>query len=182
MKILFAQGKGGVGKSTLAFLFAITIQKSGKTVGIRDLDPQKSLTAWLKDTKEFTLAAEGEVTIIDTPPRIDDRRVLAAIRAADRIVIPTTPSPADVATVHHSAAIVQENRQPSSKAFVVYNRVKKASTYGKNLEDLSANLPIPPARTVIHERELFKHVLMDGWPALDAAAREEIMNLVIEVQ
>ncbi|RYG59052.1 ParA family protein, partial [bacterium] len=76
MNLLFVQGKGGVGKSTLAFLFAITLHKAGKSVQIRDLDPQKSLTAWLADTKGFILDPAGEITIINTPPRIDDPHVL----------------------------------------------------------------------------------------------------------
>lgn len=182
MNLLFVQGKGGVGKSTLAFLFAITLHKAGKSIQIRDLDPQKSLTAWLTDTKGFILDPAGEITIIDTPPRIDDPYVLDAIRTADRILIPTTPSPAELATLRHSAAIVEEHRKSSSKAVVVFNRVKKASTYGKNLAALSASLPLPPAKNAISDREVFKHVLLDGWGALDAAAREEITNLALEIQ
>lgn len=182
MKLLFLQGKGGVGKSTLAFLFALTLQKAGRAVGIRDLDPQKSLTAWLTDTEGFDLREDGDIIIIDSPPRIDDPLVLSAICEADRILIPTTPSPAELATLRHSAGVVASNLKPGAKAWVVFNRVKKATTYGKNLVSLSSNLPLAAAKNSISDREVYKHVLLDGWSALDGAAKEEVMNLALEIQ
>lgn len=182
MKLLFVQGKGGVGKSTLAFLFAVTLHKAGKSVGILDLDPQKSLTAWLNDTEGFTVKPDGDIVVIDTPPRIDDPLVIEAIKDADRILIPTTPSPAELATLRHSAGIVASSRKAASKAFIVFNRVKKVSTYGKNLEALSRTLPLPAAKNSISDREVYKHVLLDGWSALDSAAKEEVMNLALEIQ
>lgn len=182
MKLLFLQGKGGVGKSTLAFLFALTLQKAGRSVTIQDLDPQKSLTAWLTDTAGFEWQPDGDITILDSPPRIDDPLVLSAICEADRILLPTTPSPAELATLRHSAAIVASNLKPGAKAFVVFNRVKKATTYGKNLTSLAASLPIAAAKNSISDREVYKHVLLEGWGALDGSAKEEIMNLALEVQ
>jgi len=182
MKIIFVQGKGGVGKSTLAFLFAIALDRVGKSISIRDLDPQESLTAWLNDTENFKFSDNGDITIIDTPPRIDDPAVLKAISEADRIIIPTTPSPAELATTRHSATVIANHMNPNAKAFVVFNRVKKISTYGKNLATMAENLPIPAARSHLSEREVYKHALLDGWNALDAAAKDEITSLALEIQ
>jgi cellulose biosynthesis protein BcsQ len=126
------------------------------------LDPQKSLTAWLADTKGFTPDPVWEITTIDTPPRIDDPHVLDPIRTADRILIPTTPSLPELATLRHSTAIVKEHRKPASKTVVVFNRVKRPAPTGKNLAVLSASLPLPPAKNAISNREAFKHVLLDG--------------------
>ena len=97
MKLLFCSGKGGVGKTTLAFLFATVLHRVGKTVAIRDLDPQESLSAWIQDSSDITLTPGGDIEIIDVPPRIDDPRVLGAIAEADIIVVPTIPSPAETA-------------------------------------------------------------------------------------
>jgi chromosome partitioning protein len=184
MKILFVQGKGGVGKSTLAFLFAVTLHKAGKAISVTDIDPQKSLTAWLAETDGFIPKEDGagEVTIIDTPPRIDDLAVIEAIKKADRIIIPTTPSPAEIATLRHSTSVVQSIMKKTAKAFVVFNRVKKSSTYGKNLASLSQQLSLPVAKNFITDREVYKHVLLDGWPELDSQAKEEVMNLALEIQ
>jgi chromosome partitioning protein len=182
MKLLFIQGKGGVGKSTLAFLFAIALDRVGKSISIQDLDPQESLTAWLKDTENFKFSQNGEITIIDTPPRIDDPLVLDAIRRADRIVIPTTPSPAELATTRHSAGVIAQHMRPDARALVVFNRVKKMTTYGKNLITMAENLPIPAAQNFLSEREVYKHALLDGWTALDAAAKDEVTSLALEIQ
>lgn len=182
MKLLFVQGKGGVGKSTLAFLFAIALDRVGKSISINDLDPQGSLTAWLKDTENFTFRENGEITIIDSPPRIDDPFVLEAIAEADRIIIPTTPSPAELATMRHSAQVIANHMRQDARALVVFNRVKKVSTYGKNLETMSLNLPIPAAKNYLSEREVYKHALLDGWNALDAAAKDEVTSLALEIQ
>jgi chromosome partitioning protein len=182
MKILFVQGKGGVGKSTLAFLFAVTLAKAGKTVSVLDLDPQESLTAWLKDTDGFEFSTKGEITVVDTPPRIDDPKVLKAIAQADRIIVPATPSPAEIATLRHSADIIAKQMGAGARAFIVFNRVKKSSTYGKNLASIAQKLPLAVAKNAITDREVYKHVLLDGWSALDAAAKDEVMSLALEVQ
>jgi len=60
--------------------------------------------------------------------------------------------------------------------------VKKISTYGKNLATMAENLPIPAARSHLSEREVYKHALLDGWNALDAAAKDEITSLALEIQ
>ncbi len=182
MKLLFVQGKGGVGKSTLAFLFAVTLSKAGKSISVLDLDPQESLTAWLKDTDGFEFARAGDITIIDTPPRIDDPHVLKAVAEADRIIVPATPSPAEIATLRHTAEIIAKHKRAEAKAVIVFNRVKKASTYGRNLEAIAQNLSLSVARNSISDREVYKHVLLDGWSALDSAAKDEVMSLALEVQ
>ena len=182
MKLLFVQGKGGVGKSTLAFLFALALSKAGKSISVLDLDPQESLTAWLKDTEGFEFARVGDITIIDTPPRIDDAHVLKAIAEADRIIVPATPSPAEISTLRHTAEIIARQKREKAKALIVFNRVKKTSTYGKNLEALAQNLPLGVAKNSVSDREVYKHALLDGWSALDGTAKDEIMSLALEVQ
>lgn len=182
MKIVFCQGKGGVGKSTLAYLFALALSRVGKSISVTDLDPQASLNAWLKDTEGFVFAERGDITIVDTPPRIDDPNVIEAIKSADRIIVPTVPSPAELATAKHSANVVLAHKRPEAKAVVVFNRVKKNTTYGRNLEAMAKSLPLPIAKMGVGDREVFKHVLLDGWNALDSAAKDEIISLALEIQ
>lgn len=182
MNIVFCQGKGGVGKSTLAFLFAITLSRVGKSVGIIDLDPQGSLTAWLKDTEGFVFAEHGDIVIVDTPPRIDDPKVLDAIKMADRILVPTTPSPAELSTTKHTASVILTHMRKDAKALVVFNRVKRNTTYARALASMAKMLPLPVATIALGDREVFKHVLLDGWAALDGQARDEITSLALEIQ
>lgn len=182
MKIVFCQGKGGVGKSTLAYLFALALSRVGKQISVLDLDPQASLTAWLQDTDGFVFADQGDITIVDTPPRIDDPRVIDAIKTADRIIVPTVPSPAELATAKHTANVVLGFKRPEAKAVVVFNRVKKNTTYGRNIDSMASSLPLPIAKIGVGDREVFKHVLLDGWNALDAQAKDEIISLALEIQ
>ena len=183
MKLLFCSGKGGVGKSTLAFLFATVLHRVGKTVAVRDLDPQESLTAWLADSAGVTLRpGAAEIEIIDVPPRIDDPRVIAAIGEADVIVVPTIPSPAETAVARASATVVERYKRPDAQAVIVFNRVKRGTIYARAVDQLGAQLPLPVTRSFLSERESFKHVLLEGWPALDPAARDEITSLALEIQ
>ncbi|MES2572428.1 MAG: ParA family protein [Verrucomicrobiota bacterium] len=182
MKLLFISGKGGVGKSTLAYLFALTLSRVNKTISIRDLDPQESLTAWLDESPAVKIVANGEIVLIDTPPRLDDPIVLAAIAEADRIIIPTTPSPAEIAVARATANVVRNHKNKSCEAFVVMNRVKKGTLYARSLDKLMVGLALPVTKSCISDRELYKHVLLDGWRALDSAARDEITSLALEIQ
>lgn len=48
MKVIaFVSGKGGVGKTTLAFLLGLVLQRAGRRVAFLDLDPQASLNSLL---------------------------------------------------------------------------------------------------------------------------------------
>ena len=52
--IVFANEKGGTGKSTLAMHTIIALLRAGKTVASFDLDPnQQSLTRYIENRKTF---------------------------------------------------------------------------------------------------------------------------------
>lgn len=182
MNLMFVTGKGGVGKSTMAFLFAIALDRVGKRIGIVDLDNQESLTAWLRDTEGFTFSDDPEITIIDVPPEINNPAVLEAIQRADRIIVPMAPSPAEIAPTRHSAGVILQHMKPGAKAWIVFNQVKKGTTYGRRLGAMAESMPLPAAQNFLTEREIYKHVLLDGWGGLDAAAKEEVTSLALEIQ
>lgn len=182
MNLMFVTGKGGVGKSTMAFLFAIALDRVGKRVGVVDLDNQESLTAWLRDTDGFTFSEDPEITIIDVPPEINNPAVLQAIPRADRIVVPMCPSPAEVGPTRNSANVILQHMKPGAKAWIVFNKVKKVTTYGKSLAAMAESMPLPASQNFLSEREIYKHVLLYGWSSLDAAAKEEVTSLALEIQ
>ena len=49
LRIMLLSGKGGTGKTTLAFGIALTLHEAGKNFAVIDHDPQKSLTNLLKE-------------------------------------------------------------------------------------------------------------------------------------
>ena len=181
MNLMFVSGKGGVGKSTMAFLFAVALERAGKRVGVLDLDHQESLTAWLRDTEGFAFSDDPEITIIDAPPEIDNAEVLRLIPEADRIIVPMAPSPAEIGPTRNSAQVILKHMKPDAKAWIVFNKVKKVTTYGKSLVALAEGMPLPSSKNFLSEREIYKHVLLYGWSSLDAAAKDEVTNLVMGI-
>ena len=60
--IAVAQQKGGAGKTTLAVQLAVTLAVNGQRVGLIDIDPQKSSSAWhaVRDKK---IGAENTIVL-----------------------------------------------------------------------------------------------------------------------
>lgn len=104
--------KGGTGKSTVAFNLAAWLVRRNRTVALFDFDPQKTFHDVLEVrceeghlpklpiAGEFSSFSSGvadrvDETIIDVSVG-DEEALLAAVRVADRIVIPCAPSQADI--------------------------------------------------------------------------------------
>jgi chromosome partitioning protein len=103
MKIVVANLKGGVGKTTTTVYLAAVAAERGHDVLLIDSDRQGSAAEWLEEQpidgvevieapSERTLTRamtkhEG-VVVVDTPPG-DERLVQAAINASDAVAIPT---------------------------------------------------------------------------------------------
>src|SRR5437870_5474789 len=116
MRVLaMASQKGGSGKTTLSGHLAVQAQRAGAgPVCLIDIDPQGSLADWWNEresempafaqTTVARLASDLEVlrqqgfrvAVIDTPPAIT-MAIQSVIAVAELIVIPTRPSPHDLA-------------------------------------------------------------------------------------
>jgi chromosome partitioning protein len=181
-QIMMVSGKGGTGKTTLAFGFALTLNEAGKSFDIIDHDPQKSLTALLNQLPLPAQQQAGAVTIIDTPPRLEDPKVRAAIKTADVLLLPTDSSPMDVPVTNHTARLVDSLRKKGSRAFVVLNKVRKRTFWSRQADDHSERMfELPVSKSQLGHRECYKHALIHGWKALDREARDEMSSLVISV-
>lgn len=144
--ITIAQQKGGAGKSTVAAHIAVALFQQGRRVTLIDIDPQGSLTMWhlLREDKfgkgytgmnfvnssgwrlgavVLTAKSNSDFIIIDSPPHTETE-AKTAIKAADLVIVPMQPSPADLwatkatldfAKLEKKTAKVLLNRNNSSK-------------------------------------------------------------------
>lgn len=152
MLTLFANFKGGTGKSTIVFNMAVWRMAQGEQVTVCDLDPQRTITDTASIRAEdgiepalkvlHKLPAKGKAAgdwLVDVGTS-DMKSLRAAIRMADQIIIPVTPSQADIWATQHFLDIVRNERDgigmPPMSAFV--NRADPHPRSRENAETIEA--------------------------------------------
>lgn len=120
--------KGGVGKTTTAVALATAAARDGLSARVLDTDPQSSASLWALTAEEsddplpFAVESANIATVrmagkkyrgdgsqwlfIDCPP--SGNVMDEAMKAADLVVVPTTPSPADLAKTFETTATLSE--------------------------------------------------------------------------
>ena len=140
MIITLINQKGGVGKTTSAYLIACALKEAGVSVVIEDLDPQKSLTNAVKRTGELQTLEENpsaDHIIQDLPGHLnlDDpsnmNLVKGAIAASDRIIIPSELSIMSVETSVLTAIVTKKYIKKGAKSYVLFSKVRASTTLGK---------------------------------------------------
>nr|WP_294847040.1 division plane positioning ATPase MipZ [uncultured Sphingomonas sp.] len=162
--IVFANEKGGTGKSTTAVHTAIALAASGHRVGVIDLDHrQRTTTRYLENRDETMkrldkaipqaryevlddqsiagldaainrLAADTDVIVIDTPGR-DDEVARAAILKADTLVTPMNDSFVDLDLIGQVHPETFKITRPSFYAEMIWNsRTQRAKNVGKSVD------------------------------------------------
>jgi chromosome partitioning protein len=162
--IVFANEKGGTGKSTTAVHTAIALAASGHRVGALDLDSrQRTMTRYLEnrdatmrrleqelphavyevleDHSEDGLAAaiarlaqKADVIVVDTPGR-DDAVARAAILKADTLVTPMNDSFVDLDLIGQVHPENYKITRPSFYAELIWNsRTARAKQTGKGVD------------------------------------------------
>lgn len=151
MLTLFANYKGGTGKSTVVFNLAVWRMAQGRAVTVCDLDPQRTVSDVAMIRREDEVAPPLKV-VQELPAKggargdwlldvgtSDMGALRAGIRAAGQIVIPVTPSQADVWATQRFLAIIREERgkdMPGIKTFL--NRADPHPRSRENAETLEA--------------------------------------------
>jgi chromosome partitioning protein len=162
--IVFANEKGGTGKSTTAVHTAVALAASGHRVGALDLDSrQRTMTRYLEnrdatmrrlekplpqaayavleDQSESGLSAAldklaeaADVIVIDTPGR-DDPVARAAILKADTLVTPMNDSFVDLDLICQVHPENYKITRPSFYAELIWNsRTQRAKNTGKSVD------------------------------------------------
>lgn len=151
MLTLYANLKGGTGKSTVVFNMAMWRLAQGKKVTVCDLDPQQTVSdvaaIRIEDEIDPILNVVQELPekgargdwLIDVGTS-DMEAVRAAIRICGQIIIPVTPSQADLWATQRFLEIVKQEigkgKMPKIKAFI--NRADTHPMARENTETLEA--------------------------------------------
>lgn len=185
MVIVFCNGKGGAGKTTLAALLSCALADAGKKVGLIDRDPQRTASRWIEQTKPAGLELitdinTRELVIIDTPPRLESPLVHESLQQADKVILITSPSPADLWTSQDTVQVIRQHYQ-KTKAAILFNQVQKQTVLGRELDPLAARIGLPALVHSVARRQAYQHALLLGWKALDGGAREEILQVALEI-
>jgi chromosome partitioning protein len=162
--IVFANEKGGTGKSTTAVHSAVALAAAGRTVAAIDLDTRQRTLGRYLDNRAATvrrlgadlpmpvyttfdpakdddlhaqldrLAEGAEIVVVDTPGR-DDPFARAAMLRADTLVTPINDSFVDLDLIGEVDPETYKIKRPSFYAELVWNsRTQRAKTTGSTVD------------------------------------------------
>ena len=103
-----------------------------------------------------------------------------SLAQADKVMLVTSPSPADLWTSQDTVGTIRAHYR-KDKAALVFNQVQRQTVLARELEPLAAKIGLPALNHQIGRRQCYQHALVLGWKALDAPAREEILQVALEI-
>src|ERR1035438_8347964 len=181
MNITLLAKKGGVGKSTVSILLYEAFRQAGKSVSIRDWDAQGTSSKALELILGPAAAdqpTKTDIVIYDTPPSLEHNATATAVRAADVVLVVTSPSPADIWEADDAVRFVKA-KNSSAKIRVIFNKVRKATVLGRLVDESAKQLSVPVLSVTLSARECYQHAVAQGWKALDNTAREEALQFAL---
>jgi chromosome partitioning protein len=180
MNITLLAKKGGVGKSTLSLLLYEAFRQAGKSVSILDWDAQGTSSKALELILGGVPVPSGktDIVIYDTPPSLEHNATATAVRASDIVLVVTSPSPADIWEADDAVRFVKA-KNSSAKIRVIFNKVRKATVLGRLVDESAKQLSVPVLSVTLSARECYQHAVAQGWKALDGAARQEVLQLIV---
>ena len=182
--ILVANPKGGSGKTTLATNIAGWLAGKRQRVGLQDADPQGSSTQWLlrrpslfpsiagfgadagrKEMKEVGV----EWLVVDSAAGTRGEALRDAVRRADAMVVPVSPSSFDMAaTADFLAAIAEYKsvREGSLGVGLVAMRVDARTRAAGELDEFLVQFDFPVV-THLRDTQVYVYCARDGYCVFD---------------
>lgn len=169
--------KGGTGKSTVAFNLALWLANADRNVVLCDLDPQNTLrdavdvrveeghTPTVSVYGSIPKKTDGELIIDVGLSKMDSVR--KALSQADRVIIPVTPSQADVWATQQFLVIIEESTKgrKSPQIFAFLNRADTHPGSNENSETQEVLRELPGLKVLDHklsQRMAFRRSFSEG--------------------
>ena len=188
--VAVAQQKGGSGKSTIAANLAAVLAGGGRRVALLDTDPQGSVTRWHEERRRRgdgratslffdhpsgwrvptaldRLRRQQDLIVLDTPPHAGTDAKLA-IRAADLVLMPLQPSPADLWASEGTRRLAAEERRPLR---ALLNRVPAQGKMRDRVAAALAEQEVALLEQSLGNRAQFGAAFLEGLSVAEAAPR-----------
>jgi chromosome partitioning protein len=181
MMILYAQKKGGVGKTTLAVHHAVHLFDLGYSVAVLDADEQRQAAEWVTeaesnitiapvtDADDAYLAAQElairhDYTIIDGPATLGEA-TRALMTLTDLALIPMGPSILDLRSTDKMERIIRTSRQISGKpprAAIVLNKARQRTRLTRETIAAATDLGLEVLATRVRDLQAFPDAAQQG--------------------
>ena len=196
--------KGGAGKTTIVMQLAGGLVERGRDVAIADLDPQESAMRWSElaaasgsgipvakgiegDSAGDQLRAmckAGRIVIADCPPSIEHPHTLAALHAADMVLVPVVPGPTDLWSTRAVEKLILQvqAKRKNLRAFLLPNRVLRTRLAGEVIEVMH-EFSLPMLQAALAQRNAFAESALTGGSVFQLGrsadnAQQEVRGLV----
>ncbi|MCY0872740.1 MAG: AAA family ATPase [Acidithiobacillus caldus] len=199
LRIAVFNGKGGCGKTTLAWNLAMGLGRRAATL-LLDADPQGSLAYWAewsgRDDIAVTVQEWGATAdagpyafvVTDCAPRLEAEELAEIVAGADLVLLPVLPSPLDLWASRRSADWIreQQERRPSLRAAFVLNQVEAQSALSRAAQVAIAELGLPVLQAALHRRAVYRSAALEGLSVYHmgkraSAAQAELESLIEEI-
>ena len=182
--ILVANPKGGSGKTTLATNIAGWLAGKRQRVGLQDLDPQGSSSQWLARRPALFPPVAGFAAdvgkkelkdvapkwlVVDSPAGMHGDMLREAVKRADAMVVPVSPSAFDmVATGNFLQAIAEFKavREHGLAIALVAMRVDARTHSAAELDAFLQQFDLPLV-THLRDTQVYVYCARDGYSVFD---------------